>query len=172
MGHKRGLRAVIIVIIILLIPITIAVIFRENIARAVTRTANIRVPIIRTTMKDADGYDNVVQAGFSVRFEYGDRRVADQINQSELQNALVDILHSLDYETMVAFDGVEYMNETVTALLSERIETNDPIRVFLTDFITGDNVWLSSPTDAGNRVSDIFRGLFRNSNSVINIKIN
>jgi hypothetical protein len=158
---KRNALTFIIVIVVLLIPTTLAFVFRERLFMSNESTINMRIPIIRAVMESKNGERENVQAGFSVQFNPSERRTANQYNTNEMQNILNEILLDLDFDALSAFDGgVEYINAQASQLLAQRLGVD--VQVVLTELYIGDEVRLE--TSDGGAVNDFMRGFFQRMN--------
>ena len=120
----------------------------------------VSIPLITTYMENAEGVPQRIQAGFALRFDHVDSQAATQANTAQLQAELTSILHSLDFDSLVARHGVEYVNEEVSRILAARIETEVDVEVFLTDFAHGDRVILSRQDIGEPRREGFLRDIF------------
>ncbi len=157
---RSNTRQAIIIVVVLTAVVAAAVYFGTSAVSGpgTGNTVNVSLPMIETPLvRPSTGEEFNVRTIFSVKID----KIARQgISDTELSEALTEIMNEMDVEKVLGKGRVEYIQDTATELLNERLAgENATTRAILVDIATDDRVTL---TDPANRADGVMRDLFQN----------
>jgi flagellar basal body-associated protein FliL len=155
-NKKQKKSAIIIILSLVFVIVGTLVFYMFYVYEPPSGSSMVRIPVIRTTLESQrDGLKHNVETQFHVQI---DSNALRSVSRQVLEDALAKIMLDMDYDTISAPGGVDYMNQFATEALNAYLEEHET-RVVVTGITTGDRIQLP---DDDSRGADALRGIFRN----------
>lgn len=117
----------------------------------------VTVSTVKTsTESSSSGEVHSIEARFSIETA---RNKSTGIDQKALHERISDVVSKLDYDVISAVDGTKYIKNEIANNISEFVNPEDLIAVYITDVISDAELEEDTLPD---RRTDVFRGLFEN----------
>ena len=132
-GRNTQRNATIVIVILIIAILSFAFFFQER----VYRERFFSVPEINTDMVSSNGTVHNVRAKFELEL---DESVRSEVSSYELRNAITEIIESMEYDTVVDYDGLLYVKEKMRDGLTGYIDPDMLHGIYVWDFITDEQV--------------------------------
>jgi hypothetical protein len=158
--NKSNTPQALIIIIVMAAVIALAVYIGSGAFNSgASSTVNVDLPVIRTSLvQPSTGEEYNVQKLFSVKL---DREASRELSNTELTEALSEIMQEMDIDKILGMGKVEYISTRATELLNIYLaEREITTRVLVVGFSSDDSITLTGPEK--ERSEGTMKGLFQN----------